>query len=254
MSDDPDQASITLNVRANTPAPSINVPPDQSFLPEVIQSVGACTTQKPFPISNTGKCNLSITNVAVTGDPGGDHISDYSLSGLPSYPIILQPGHVIGEGNFKTVFAPTDLDRDLMGTLTVRYVTDPFLGTTTDVTRSLCGEGVRTGARVLVTVAGKPADVVKKIQIQRITSNRNKKIVDTVDTSLNVPLTTVNPNPPCPPFQYHKEYGTVTNPLMLLPGSYTVTASVVVKGKNVSKTVAFDVTTCDFNPNIVINF
>lgn len=252
-SDDPDSATITETVTANTPSPSIDVPADQCFLPEVIQSVGACTSQKTFPISNTGKCNLIITNVAVTGDPGGDHISDYSLAGLPSYPIILQPGHVIGEGNFKTVFAPTDLDRDLMGTLTVRYVTDPFLNTTADVQRSLSGEGVRTGARVLVTAGGVPLTTVEKIQLQRITANRNKKILDTQDVVQDATLQIVTPSAPCGSFQYHREYGTVSNPIQLLPGSYQVTATGVVGKKRVTRTVGFDVGTCDFNPNIVIN-
>jgi C1A family cysteine protease len=250
-SNDPGQPTITLTVTANTPFASIDVSPDQSFLPEVIQSVGACTSQMPFPISNTGKCNLNITNITipVVGDYG-----DYSLSGLPSFPIILEPGHIAGEGNLKTVFAPTALDRDRLGNVTVTYVSEPVTGATTNVTRALCGEGVRTGARVLVTVGGVPMDVVKKIQIQRITSNRNKKIVDTVDVAQNVPLTTVTPGSPCQPFKYHKEYGTVSNPLMLLPGSYKITATVVVNGKNKSQTVAFDLSTCDFNPNIIINF
>jgi hypothetical protein len=249
-SNDPDQPTITLTVTGNTPSPSIDVSPDMSFLPEVIQSIGACSSQKPFPISNTGQCNLRITNIAI----GGENVSDYSLSGLPSFPIILEPGHIAGEGNLKTVFAPTDLDRDRQGDITVTYVSDPITGATTEVTRELCGEGVRTGARVLVTVGGVPADVVKKIQLQRITGNKNKKIVNTVDVTRNVPLSTENPNSPCPTFQYHREYGTVQNELMLLPGSYRVTATIVVNGKNKNKTVAFDVTTCDFNPNIVINF
>jgi hypothetical protein len=39
---------------------------------------------------------------------------------------------------------------------------------------------------------------------------------------------------------------------MLAPGAYTATATVNVGGKNVKKTVAFDVSTCTFNPNIRI--
>lgn len=249
-SDDPDSPSIQMTVTANTPAGLIDVSPDQAFLPEVIRSVDACQSQKPFPISNKGNCNLRITNIAI----GGENGSDYSLSGLPSFPIILEPGHVAGEGNLNTVFAPTELDRDRLGNLTVTYEFDPITHATTDVTRALCGEGVRTGARVLVTVGEVPADIVKKIQIQRIGGNRNKKIVDTVDVAHNVPLTTETPGSPCRPFQYHKEYGTVSNPLMLLPGSYIVTATAVVNGKNKSKTVAFDVSTCDFNQNIIIDF
>jgi hypothetical protein len=216
----------------------------------VIQNIGACSTPKPFPISNTGTCNLNITSVAI----GGNDSNDYALSGLPSYPIILEPGHVVGEGNLKAVFAPTAIDRDRLGTLTVTYVSDPITGTTTEVTRNLCGEGVNTGARVLVTAAGVPLATVEKIQLQRINANRNKKILDTNDVAQDVPLTTVTPASPCTPFQYHREYGTVSNPIQLLPGSYQVTVSAIVGGKKKSKTVGFDVGTCDFNPTIVINF
>jgi Abnormal spindle-like microcephaly-assoc'd, ASPM-SPD-2-Hydin len=249
-SDDPDTPVINLPVMANTPAASIDVPPDQSFPPEVIQSVGACSTLQPFPISNTGTCNLTITNITI----GGTNASDFGVSGLPSFPIILEPGHTVGDGDLMTLFAPTEIDRDRLGTLTVTYVSNPINGATTTVTRSLCGEGVRTGARVLVTNAGVPVPFVEKIQIQRINGNRNKDIVDTVDNAMNLPLVSVTPSLPCMPFQYHREYGTVSNPIQLLPGSYQVTASAIINGKRKSLTVAFNVDTCDFNQTIVVNF
>jgi hypothetical protein len=221
-----------------------------SFLPEVNQTIGVCTTAKPFPISNTGGCNLNINSIAL----GGPEAADYSLSGLPSYPIILQPGHVAGEGNLKTVFAPTAVDRDRIATLGVTYESDPITHATTLVSRDLCGEGVMTGARVLVRAGGVPVPLVSKIQIQRTTGNRNKPTVDTVDVSKNLSPVSVTPGGVCLPFQYHKEYGTLSNPLMLLPGSYTVTATATVGGKNKSKMVGFNVTTCDFNPLVVIDF
>jgi hypothetical protein len=113
---------------------------------------------------------------------------------------------------------------------------------------------VRTGARVLVKAGGVAVPIVEKMHLQRITANRNRPIVDTVDSSMNLPLQTVTPGGACQPFQYHKEYGTVSNPIQLLPGSYLVTATVVVNKKRKTLSVAFDVTTCDFNPTIVINF
>ncbi len=251
-SNDPDTPSVVLVLHANTPVPSIDVPPNLSFLPEVIQSAGVCTTAKPFPVSNTGMCNLNINSIAMTG---GANQADFSFSGLPSFPIILQPGHVAGEGNLKSVFAPTaPLDRDKLGTLTVNYVSDPILGTTTNVTRDLCGEAVLTGARVLVRAGGVPLATVEKIQLQRINANRNKNLLDTNDVAQNVPLTMVTPGGSCTPFQFHREYGTVSNPIQLLPGSYQVTASAIVNGKRKSKTVGFNVDTCDFNPTIIIDF
>jgi len=41
---------------------------------------------------------------------------------------------------------------------------------------------------------------------------------------------------------------------MLAPGSYTVTATVMIGKKRTSKTVAFDAATCTFNSTIVVNF
>jgi hypothetical protein len=251
MSDDPASPTVTETVTANTPAASIDVPPDQGFLPEVIQTAGVCTTAEPFPISNTGQCNLNVTSVVI----GGTNGSDFSLSGLPSSPIILQPGHVVGEGNLNTVFAPNAISRDRLATLTVTYESDPISHATTQVTRNLCGEGVLTGARVLVRAGGVPLATVEKIQLQRINGNRNKNQLDTQDVVQNAPLQTVtNAGTACAPFQFHREYGTVTNPIQLLAGSYQVTASAIVNGRRRNKTVGFDVNTCDFNPTVIIDF
>ena len=249
-SDDPDTPVVNLTLTANTPVPSIDVSPDQNFLPEVIQSIGACSSLQPFPISNKGSCDLTITNITI----GGVNASDFGLSGLPSFPIILEPGHTVGDGDLRTVFAPTAIDRDRLGALTVTYVSDPITGATTMVSRGLCGEGVRTGARVLVANGGIPVPLVEKMQIQRINGNRNKPILDTVDNAMNLPLQTVVPAGPCASFQYHREYGTVSNPIQLLPGSYQVTATAVINGKRKSRTVGFSVDTCDFNPTVVIDF
>ncbi len=96
--------------------------------------------------------------------------------------------------------------------------------------------------------------MVERIHLQRINANRNKKILDTTDNAKDLPLQSVTPAAPCAAFQYHREYGTVSNPIQLLPGSYQITATAIVNGKRTSKTVGFDVTTCGFNPNIVVNF
>lgn len=250
FSDDPDTPVVILTITANTVSTSIDVPPDVSFPPTVIQSVGACTSLKPFPISNTGTCNLKITGIVI----GGTNAGEFSLLGLPSFPIILEPGHVVGEGNLRIAFAPIEVDRDRLATITVTYESDPITHATMSVTRNLCGEGVRTGARVLVLVGGSPAATVEKIHLQRITGNRNKPILDTVDVARDLPLMAVTPGAPCVGFQYHREYGTVSNPIQLLPGSYQLTVTAVVDGKRKNKSVGFDVNTCTFNPTIVVNF
>jgi hypothetical protein len=118
----------------------------------------------------------------------------------------------------------------------------------------LCGEGVSTGGRVLVMQGNIPVPKVEKIQLQRINANRNKDPLDTHDVIQDAPLVTIVPGAPCEPFQYHREYGTVSNPIQLLPGSYQVTVSAIINGKRKSRTVGFDVDTCTFNPQIVIKY
>ena len=250
VSDDPDTPVINLTVTATAPCAIIDVPPDLGFAPEVIQTAGDCKSLLPFPISNNGGCNLTITSIVI----GGPNAGDYALSGLPSFPIILEPGHIVGEGDLNVVFAPTVVDRDREAILTVTYVSDPFSGATTSVTRKLCGEGVYTGARVLVTQGGIPLAKVEKIHLQRINANRNKDRLDTQDQVMDVLLTTVTPAPPCEAFQYHREYGTVSNPVQLLPGSYQITVQALINGKRKSKSVGFDLSTCDFNPSVVVDF
>jgi photosystem II stability/assembly factor-like uncharacterized protein len=243
-SDDPNNPVINLTVTGNTPAASIDVPLDATFPPTVIQSIGPCHSANPFPISNTGSCNLTITNITIGGTNGGD----YSLSGLPSFPIILEPGHIVGEGALGIVFSPTAVARERRATIDVTYESNPITHSTTTVTRMLCGEGVKTGARVLVEAAGVPLSSVKKIQLQRLTVNKDSDVVH------NAPLQTVTPTLPCIPFQFHREYGTVSNPIQLLTGSYQVTVQATVNGHNVTQTAAFELGTCDFNPNVVVNF
>jgi hypothetical protein len=259
-SDDPDSPVVTRTVSATTPCASIDVPADQAFSPEVVQTIGACRTALPFPISNNGACNLTVCGLVIESlNPAG--LVDYSQSGVPSLPTILQPGHVLGDGDLNNEFHPARLTtpvREHNGRVTVSYVPDPIGGSCAapaQETRALCGEGVNTGARVLVTEHGSPLGFVERIHLQRITSNRNKPQLDTVDNARNLPLVFVDLPAPCADFYYHREYGTVSNPIQLLPGSYQVTATATLSnGKRASKTVGFDVQTCDFNPTVVVDF
>jgi len=249
-SDDPDSPTVTKTLTANTPAASIE-PHDLPFPPTVLQSVGACETPLPFPVSNTGRCNLRITALGITTNP-----AEYGLAGLPSFPIILEPGHIVGEGDLSVVFGPEVLARNRFGALTVTYVSDPITGALTNVAGNLCGEGVRTGARLLVTENGVPKASVETIQMHRMVGNvRKKRILRSVETAHDLPLVTIPAAAPCVGFQYHREYGTVSNPIQLAPGAYRLTVAIIDgTGKRVSKTVGFDVQTCDFNANIVVNF
>ena len=92
-------------------------------------------------------------------------------------------------------------------------------------------------------------------QLQRINANRNKNQLDTNDVVQNATLQNVTPAAPCTSFQFHREYGTVGNPIQLLAGSYQVTASAILSdGKRHNKTVGVNVHTCDFNPTVIVDF
>jgi hypothetical protein len=246
-SDDPTNSKATYTLTATTPTPSIDVPPNLGFPATVIQSVGACNTPEPFPVSNKGTCNLTVNSVAL----GGTNSTDYALSGLPSSPIILEAGHTIGDGDFAAVFAPTAVSRDRQATLTVTYEDDPITHHTASVARNLCGEGARTGVRILVTAGGVPIPMVDKIMISRLTSNR-KSI--SVDNAMNLPLQTVTQAAPCASFLYHREYGGLSNPVQLTTGDYQATVSVTIGKKKKSQTVSFHLDTCTFNQNVVVSF
>jgi hypothetical protein len=146
-SDDPTNPTVTVALSATTPAVNIDVPPDQNFPATVIQSVGACSSLNPFPVSNNGSCPVNIDSVAIGGTKG----ADYSTTGLPSLPTPLAAGSVLGAGDLDTVFKPTPITRDETATVSVMYESDPITHATATVTRNLCGEGTSRGARVLVT-------------------------------------------------------------------------------------------------------
>ena len=100
--------------------------------------------------------------------------------------------------------------------MTVTYVSDPISGAVTNVSRALCGEGVKTGARVLVRSSGTPVGTVYSIKLELIGADPTKPKL--IDFASNLPLKSVTPTAPCTPFQYHREYGTISNPIQLQPG------------------------------------
>jgi hypothetical protein len=248
-SNDPDVPEINLPLTGSTPAPEIDVAADLTFPATVIQGTGPCSSKRAFPVQNNGMCPLTITGISIT-----DNYEEYSLDALPSFPIILAPGELAGDGDLRVVFSPYDLAYQSEGEITVTYETDSITHDTTEVPRSLCGEGVRTGARVLVTIAGVPIPQVKSIKLHRLVGNRKKDHLVSLDNARNLDLQTVIPASPCTPFQYHREYGTELNPIQLAAGSYTVTVQIKMGKRTKSKTVGFDVSSCDFNPNIIVDF
>jgi len=250
-SDDPSTPSANVPATAQSGAGALGLSPDLQFPPTVIQSIGPCQSSKAFVVSNTGTCNLTITNIAIAGaNPG-----DYSLSGLPAFPVTLEPGHVVGQGALNVVFAPTVLARERTANITVTFVSDPGTGATSNQVRQLCGEGVRTGARVLVTQGGVPMPQVHEIELKRLRGGLfgfDKE----VDEVKNVPLQPVSATPgtSCPPFQFHREYGAASNQEQLRPGFYRLKVEAKIAGHEVRKKMYFNLGTCSFNGTIVVDF
>ena len=247
-SNDPDEPSVSIDVTGETPLSSIASLADLAFTPTVIQSVGPGEASQPLTIVNNGQCPVTITDVVL------DQGVDYSLSGLPALPVTLAPGEQLGDGALEAVFRPNPLQREVMDTLTVTYIQDPSSGATALETAKLCGEGVRTGARILVTKDGVPFDEVERIQIQRINANRNKDRLETIDNARKLPLRSYDAAEPCEDFQYHQEYGTVDNPVQLLPGDYQVTVTVLDNRRRGRKSVGFSVEVTDFVDTIEVQF
>jgi hypothetical protein len=243
---------VTVPLAATTPPVNLLVPAVAGFPPTVIQSVGACSSQNPFPVVNNGLCPVSIRSVTL----GSVSAADYSTAGLPSLSTPLQPGNVLGEGSLSVLFQPTllPLSRAESAAVAVTYEDDPITHHTTTVSRSLCGEGTTRGARVLVTneANGQPLPLVDKIQIARLDGNRKSTSIDNaVGVTLQPPVTQ---SPPCASFSYHREWGGASSPIQLTAGDYQVTVSATssATGKKVSKTVSFTLDTCSFNPNVVV--
>jgi hypothetical protein len=144
--------------------------------------------------------------------------------------------------------------RERTANIAVTFVSNPTTGATSSQTRQLCGEGVRTGARVLVTQGGVPMAQVEEIELKRLGGTFGfKKEVDEVE---DVPLQTVPPTPgtACPAVQFHREYGAGSNPEQLVPGVYQLEVKAKISGKKEHKKMWFSVDTCGFDGTIVVDF
>jgi hypothetical protein len=159
----------------------------------------------------------------------------------------------VGSGDLDVVFAPNALARERTASITVTFV-NPATGTTSTETRQMCGEGVRTGARVLVTQGGVPMPMVHEIELKRYFGLFGRK--NEVDEVKDAPLQTVaaTPGTACGPLQFHLEYGAVSNATQLRPGVYELKVEAKIAGHEVTKKVYFSVDTCGFDGTIVVDF
>jgi hypothetical protein len=243
-SSDPATPTVTIPLTGTTPIPSISISPALAF-PPTVEGNGKCAVTQLFPVTNTGICPLTVTGVTL-GPPNAE---DYALHDLPNQQNILAPGGSLSQGGFGIRFQPVELNRNVDSSVDVTYISDPILKTKTTVDKNLCGEGVFVGARVLVTLGGVPVSTVDRIQLIQVSTNT------VIDNVVNATLRTITPKiATCTPFQFHREYGTVSDPKRLAPGTYQVKVTLTVAGRAVVKTVTFTDDSCGFAHPVVVAF
>jgi hypothetical protein len=218
-SNDPDDPVVVVGVTGSVRGGSLDVSPDVAFPPTVVQDIAPCVSYRPFPITNDGDCPVTVTAVDVVGVGGY-----FDIQSLPSLPVTLLPGEQLGDGLLTVSFAPQVVERYGTALIEVVYETDlPAIGDTETVTRLLCGEGVRTGMRVVVTRDDVPMPEVDRLKLFRVfypgTTEETKQIIQ---LDLDVPLSMTEEQLPCTSAPYHTEYGGETNPITLVPGTYDV--------------------------------
>jgi hypothetical protein len=251
----PDSGDIFVDLHGETPLGSLSALSDLTFDPTVIQEIGPGIDRQALAVANNSSCPVKVTDIS-------DDSEDFEAIGSPTLPVELQPGEQVGDGALEMTFEPLTLAREITGVVTVTYEQDPITGDTDTVSADMCGEGVYTGARVLVTRGGVPVNMVDSIQLLRKVGNTNGKGMngktDSVDIALDVPLSSVvGSGPACPSFSYHMEYGTVGNPVQLLPGDYELTVTVANpsgRGRKEKMTQAFSVGVTDFVQTIEVAF
>jgi hypothetical protein len=222
--------------------------------PTVIQQNAACPAKLGVPITDAGTCPVQVNSVTLTQSSTVPPGLDYSLTGLPGLPVTLSPGDQLGSGDLDLVFEPFALARESTGNVNVTYVNDPITGATTTDQVPFCGEAVHRGIRVLVTRGGVPVAKVTKIQLQTELAPEQWKVIFAVSTVKNALLKTITGAAPCPTFQFHAEWGGVSNPRALKLGVYRIRVTLKVGNTLRHRVRRFTMDECSFTPNIVVAF
>jgi hypothetical protein len=227
------------------------------FDPTVIDPHGLCESSENPAVTNTGTSPVRIVSIFIDGP----NASEFHFHGAPPTPFDLQPGHVLGDGNFVVDFQPEFLG-PRQATLHV-VVGDPFnpLGPPIgELALPLDGEGVRPGVRLLVEFSNGgvivppiPAPVVKEIDLQRQSGGS----FGTISVQKKVHPTVVGPNGACPGYVFHVERGTLgsqqLNPVYLRPGNYRWKVTMHIGSKDVTRFIAFNIGNCTFR-NLEVHF
>ena len=255
-SDDPTNPVLVIPLNATTPlgSASLTFPAGLTFPPTVIQQNAACPAKLGVPITDAGTCPVQVNSVTLTQSSTVPPGLDYSLTGLPGLPVTLSPGDQLGSGDLDLVFEPFALARESTGNVNVTYVNDPITGATTTDQVPFCGEAVHRGIRVLVTRRGVPVAKVKKIQLQTELAPEQWKAIFAVSTVKNALLQTITGAAPCPTFQFHAEWGGVSNPRALKLGVYRIRVTLKVGNTLRHRVRRFTMDECSFTPNIVVAF
>lgn len=244
---------IPLTGTTPTGTASLTFPTGLTFPPTVIQGSASCSSTLGVPVVNGGSCPVKINSVVLNSLSSTP--DDYSLTGLPTLPTKLGPSEQIGAGDLNLVFAPFTLARTSTGTVDVNFENDPITHTNSTVHVPFCGEAVQRGLRILVTQGGAPVPTVKRIFLQRA-NGPEQPFIDAVTYQVikNAPLQTVTGSAPCPSFQFHAEFGGITNPKQLKDGTYRVKVVIKEGKKSKTKVVRINMDQCSFTQNVVVAF
>ena len=251
--DDPINPVVLVPLTGNTElgSTSVTVPAGLTFPPTVIQTTAACSATLGVPIANAGTCPVKVTALGLTQTSSP---ADYTLTGAPTLPLPIPAGGQLGSGGLNLVFAPNAIAQFSTGTVDVTFEDDPILHTTTTLNVPFCGEGVHRGLRVLVTQGGVPVSKVKLIELQNAFGPEQKGGILTVRSVKNALLQTVASSFPCPGFDFHAEFGGITNPYQLKDGTYRIRATIKVGKKTKTKIVRTVVDPCTFTSQITVAF
>jgi hypothetical protein len=252
-SDDPDEAVIDRLVTATTPASVIDVHPVDTFPATVVRSVAYCVEKQPLLITNLGPCPVLVKSVTLTGlapDP-----TAFELKGLPDLPLWLLSGESLGGNGLEIWFRPSVVAYGIRANLAVTYCdNDPTIGHETTITQTVCGDGVLTGARLLLLdPAGLPLPLATRITLWKIEDPGPPLLLTTIETVNDVAVQT-NTVSCFGPFPYHREWGTEFNPILLVPGDYLIEARAIINGSLQIQKLMFTVDVCDFLPDLEIQF
>ena len=255
--DDPINPVVVIPLTGNTAlgTASLTFPTGITFPPTVIQESAACSATLGVPIANSGTCPVQINSVGLTQTSVSPPGLDYSLTGLPTLPLSVPAGGQLGSGDLDLVFAPFAIAQFSTGTVDVTFVNDPITGTLTTTHVPFCGEGVRRGLRVLVTLGGVPVSGnVKRILLQQAFGPEQQSGIFTIRTIKNATLQTVTGIPPCPTFSFHGDFGDIANTYQLKDGTYRIKVELKVGKKLKTKVVRVNMDECTFTPNVVVAF